>query len=258
MDYVCQWPRAIPRRIHLSVKHRDDIPRSVIENWETLNPGFEVVVHGDAECMVFLESCFGKSHLKFFQSIRDGAIKCDFWRACFMYQCGGVYADADTRPVVSLSELVTSKLVFLTSGSSGSVWGEECVNPIIIIAQPRLSLLLDCINSMLRMQDRAYKYWDYSICYHLAKQLKELILAFAWNQSRVYDLQDGQYKFLHEDKSDETTGPITKWENTLVMYNHNPSLWVHGKGFINAVGRRGCGENASSLKRKYARMMADG
>ena len=158
MDYLCQWPQGIPQLIHLSVDHRDNIPESVIQQWKTLNPGFEVVVHGDAECIEFLSTCFGHSHSEFFQFIPDGAIKCDFWRACYMYHYGGVYVDADTRPVVPLSDLVTSKLAFLTSGSSGSTWGQECVNPIIIIAWSRLPLLLNCINSMLGMRTQPYAY----------------------------------------------------------------------------------------------------
>ena len=87
----------------LTARDPSVLPEKVLRSWIDLNPGLRFEVSSDADCLAYLRSAWGERHARFFESIRDGPIKADFWRAAKLYRDGGVYTDVDLQPVLPLS-----------------------------------------------------------------------------------------------------------------------------------------------------------
>ena len=132
----------IPKNIYISHKTKDEVVKYCQPLWTRLNPEYTFHAYGNDECINFLMVNFGRLYVNIFNSIKDGPIKCDFWRVCILYINGGVYADADIQPLVPIREMLENNVHFMTSG----VYTFAKVNPHIIISTPRNPILKDCID----------------------------------------------------------------------------------------------------------------
>lgn len=70
--------------------------------WLDLNPNYSMVWFTDQMCDDFMFN-MGKRIYKAYKSIRPGAYKADFWRACILYKNGGIYIDSYTEPFYSMA-----------------------------------------------------------------------------------------------------------------------------------------------------------
>lgn len=75
--------------------------RKSLESWKS-QPGFQYLYYDDNHCKDFLLEHYGRRHFDVFQSISIGAFKSDFFRYCWMYKMGGIYADLDSTCLVTL------------------------------------------------------------------------------------------------------------------------------------------------------------
>ena len=89
----------IPRVI---VQFWDDsraIPSDVsecLDSWEPLaERGFTRVLFDDHAARRFISSRLGAPHVEAFDRCRHPAMRCDYFRLCYISQCGGFYIDAD-------------------------------------------------------------------------------------------------------------------------------------------------------------------
>ena len=73
--------------------------------WVTLNPEYTMIWHDNDNCKKFMKSQ-GKRVYKAWKKIIPTAYKADFWRACQLYETGGVYADSYTCPYTSINEMI--------------------------------------------------------------------------------------------------------------------------------------------------------
>ena len=107
----------IPKIIYQS--YRDsNLPLSYRDNsllLQKLNPGYRYEFFDDQRCREFLLEVFGPVHAKAFDDLVPGAFKCDLWRYAMLYTTGGIYLDLDIAPLVSLSEVITSELTFISA-----------------------------------------------------------------------------------------------------------------------------------------------
>ena len=155
----------IPKNIYLSYKTKD-IPEYIIKNWIALNPDYNVILYDNIDCIEFLLKYFGQEYVDIFNYIKDGPIKCDFWRICILYQFGGVYCDIDVEPLVSINSIINMATVpvsFITC--TGRSYLTLNVNPHLIITIPNHHLLKKCIDVYLDLYrtKKTYEYWKWSI-----------------------------------------------------------------------------------------------
>ena len=196
----------IPKNIYICFKHKH-LPPKVIANWKKLNPDFNVFLFDDNDCIRFLTEYYGPRFAYIFDSIPDGAIKSDFWRVCVLYKMGGVYADADIEPLISISQFVQPGIHMLTSHS---MWGPkvnvgsgpDALNPHFIIAEAGSPVLKKCIDSYLQLSstNTMYNYWLWSITGIMAAALRDVTMKNVINSKPTEVITDDGLKlqFLHE------------------------------------------------------------
>lgn len=88
------------------------IPRRIVQYWNTATPpgevtalmqswqaaeGFDYTRMDRQQAQGFLRESFGAGHARAFQLANSPAEECDFFRLCWLYKHGGIYADADDK-----------------------------------------------------------------------------------------------------------------------------------------------------------------
>jgi len=89
----------IPKMIVQFWHNSDRIPKDVQECLDTWKPlathGFDRLIFDDqkARCFIFTE--FGSTHVEAFDLCYHPAMRCDYFRLCYILSSGGFYVDAD-------------------------------------------------------------------------------------------------------------------------------------------------------------------
>ncbi len=72
--------------------------RECIDSWQPLaRSGFERVLFDDARARRFISKAFGWTFVAAFDRCHHPAMRCDYFRLCFLLARGGFYVDADER-----------------------------------------------------------------------------------------------------------------------------------------------------------------
>ena len=79
--------------------------KNCYQRWLELNPGLTIEWFNNRDCLRFMKTQ-GEILLRTYQTLRPGAFKADLFRLCILYERGGVYADSNTLPYVSLREMM--------------------------------------------------------------------------------------------------------------------------------------------------------
>jgi mannosyltransferase OCH1-like enzyme len=91
--------RVIPRVVIQFWHDRGDIPtdvRDCLDSWAPLvGHGFRRVVFDDRSARRFICRRFGRRHIAAFDLCHHPAMRCDFFRMCYVFDLGGFYLDAD-------------------------------------------------------------------------------------------------------------------------------------------------------------------
>jgi hypothetical protein len=70
--------------------------KECLNSWETLrNEGFIIKLFSNKSARVFIRNEFSEKYLKAFDKCHHPAMKCDYFRLCYIYCKGGFYVDAD-------------------------------------------------------------------------------------------------------------------------------------------------------------------
>ena len=91
------------KKIYMTYKNQ--VPEKVFNRWQNLNPDYEIDFSLDDDCINFLKCNFNEYIVNLFKSIKRGMFKADLWRLCKIYMNGGVYADVDLVPYLSIDSL---------------------------------------------------------------------------------------------------------------------------------------------------------
>jgi len=151
----------IPKIIHICHKSIHAIEKYA-RKWIEINPEYELRLYDDDMCKDFLLKEFGQTHVDIFDYIKDGPIKCDFWRVCILFKYGGVYADADIVPFVPLRDYINPTTTFVTCVSNYD--GNTNYNPHFIMCEPGNIKIYRCIQWYNIFYSRKnYEYWAWSI-----------------------------------------------------------------------------------------------
>ena len=90
---------AIPRVIIQFWHDSDALPvdvRDCLDSWNPLKIlGFRRVLFDDNRARAFICSEFGGSYVTAFDQCHHPAMRCDYFRLCYIYKYGGFYIDAD-------------------------------------------------------------------------------------------------------------------------------------------------------------------
>ncbi|KAJ3111719.1 hypothetical protein HDU96_005439 [Phlyctochytrium bullatum] len=134
----------IPRTIHLTVPDKTQADSAVhhkISQWRSLNPGFEVILHDDADMAKFVRDEVDREFpgaAAVYTGFRRNVERADFWRYLIVYLKGGVYIDSDVEPLRPLEEWTAGFLrpppnATATAGANASV----PIRPYAVYAPPR-------------------------------------------------------------------------------------------------------------------------
>jgi mannosyltransferase OCH1-like enzyme len=156
-----------PKIIYLIHKTKDLLTKSV-SCWQELNPEYKILTYDDIDCRQFLLEHYGEIFCNIFDFIKDGAIKCDFFRVCVLYISGGIYVDADILPKVPLSEFIEDDIDFATCISYNYKTNTVAwqYNPQFILVKKLDTTLYKIIEKYvdLYIKQTPYSYWYWSIC----------------------------------------------------------------------------------------------
>jgi len=153
--------------IHITNKTLDKL-ENIKNQWLFLNPDYKIELYDDSKCLIFLEKYYGKKYCDIFNYIKDGPIKSDFFRVCILYIYGGVYVDADIKPLVPLDNYIDHDVDFATCISYNYLIDCKAFNynPHFIISKKYNSFLYNTIQLYENYYDnnKLYSYWEWSIC----------------------------------------------------------------------------------------------
>ena len=217
----------IPKVIYITYKTVDAIPVRVIDKLQRMNPAYTIRTFGNSECAEFLRMYWSVAHAAFFDSIKDGPIKADFWRACVVYTFGGVYLDADVDLLQPLDSLLQPNVELCTPASMN----KKHVNPILLAAKPGSSIVKRCVDLMFNMRHEKYSYWEYSICKHLCAALREVFPVIP-NKSGIYTSGNTRVQILRENPWRFKKDAKTSWLGRVVMNNHASDTGYRKHAFI--------------------------
>ena len=92
-------PMAIPKVIIQFWHDANAIPADVqecLDSWKPLaSRGFKFVLFDDYEARLFIARRFGSSYTTAFDRCHHPAMRCDYFRLCYLVTYGGFYVDAD-------------------------------------------------------------------------------------------------------------------------------------------------------------------
>jgi Glycosyltransferase sugar-binding region containing DXD motif len=82
-------------------------------SWIEKNPEYEYRLFDDRGIYEFIRQEF-PNYLRAYNKIKHGAVKADLWRYLIVYKYGGVYADLDSKCVVSLRDWIDPESMWVT------------------------------------------------------------------------------------------------------------------------------------------------
>jgi mannosyltransferase OCH1-like enzyme len=122
---------------------KPDIPsdvRGVMLSWTSHNPDLAYTCFDDDSARRFLQTHYGSNIVLTYDACHHPAMKADYFRVAFLYQAGGLYADADElclRPLEHI--LVAAEEAEIVAVLSGDLPGY--VHNFFLAARPRSRIL---------------------------------------------------------------------------------------------------------------------
>ena len=185
----------IPKVIYLCYKTKN-IPDYIIPNWKKIYPNYEIKLYDNNDCINFLKTEFGQEHVDVFNFLKDGPIKADFWRVCIIYKYGGMYADIDIEPFVSIETILENDTTYVTVISVSN----NSITPEILVSDKNNYILKECIDKYIEMyrNKKPYEYWTYSICGIMTDVFKNNFNTLLDKDGIYYDKKNNKYQLLKE------------------------------------------------------------
>ncbi len=116
------------------------------ELWIEKNKDLKYTYYDDSDCINFFKTYYDNSFVDIFNDIKQGALKCDFFRICYLYIFGGYYCDIDMKPLESFNNFIEDNVEFSSVVDSSRM---NCFNAFIY-SKPRHQILMDSILAFLR------------------------------------------------------------------------------------------------------------
>ena len=213
---LCKNIMTIPKTIYICDKIISEKLKTYSHNWLDLNPEYELKLYDNELCEKFLFEEFSELHCDIFKFIPDGPIKSDFWRCCILYKYGGVYADADIKPLLPLKDVIEEDcdLVLPLSYYAG-------FNPHFIMAnagEPLLKYLIDKYIDYYTNNKKPYDYQGWSICRILDIVVNENQILNAHTKEGIYIIDNKKYQLLQDVFGDHYYDNHCVYNNNKLFY----------------------------------------
>lgn len=206
--------------IHITYKSIEKL-LDIKKQWIELNPEYTVILYDDNDCKNFLLEYYGQLFCDIFDYIKDGPIKSDFFRVCVLYIYGGIYVDADIKPLVPLNTFLENDIEFCTCVSYNykKKYLEWAYNPHFIVSKKFNYNLYDTIQKYVYYYNQKiqYSYWGWSVC----KLLTNINIDFDYksNDKNIFIYNNRKYQFLLENA--ESNDNIVLNCNNISEYKAN-------------------------------------
>ena len=158
--------KEVPNSVIITYKRKKDIPSTLKDKIKEYDSKMKIVLYDDNDCSKFLRDNYGLKYSRYFQQIKDGPIKADYFRVFYINKMGGFYLDADVVINKSLGEYKHESKVTVPT----SCWiykGQERtkLNPLFFSAPPEHPVLFYAVEIYKRLFNNGiqYSYWNYSI-----------------------------------------------------------------------------------------------
>lgn len=93
------YSNAIPKLIIQFWNNLNELPEDVqecLESWNSFCPNkFKRILFDDQMAQNFIENRFSSKYVEAYKLCHHPAMRCDYFRLCFIYDIGGFYVDAD-------------------------------------------------------------------------------------------------------------------------------------------------------------------
>jgi mannosyltransferase OCH1-like enzyme len=136
----------IPNNIILTWKDLS-FPYYIIKNIENLNKDKNIRIFTDHDIKNFLTLEYGSEYVDYFNRIKHGYNKGDFFRYCYLYKYGGYYCDIDIEHILPISEYIQKNTKFFTIMSCLS--GGH-IFQALLFTEPNHQIIKDCIDDMFK------------------------------------------------------------------------------------------------------------
>lgn len=214
----------IPRLIFQSWKSNAFNERlcNLILDWSIRNPEYDYFLFDDKAVDNFIRLEYGPEIFSSYACVKVGAAKCDVWRLLVIYSFGGVYFDADVKPLSSFKDwnwgeerdVVTAKSC--TTAKRHLPIG--CAHQWGLIYAPRHRVIYDAItetitNLAARTADNVYdiSFWSY---YHAWRN-------GPYNQSYMpgwIEEMGGRVRFQDDKAKDDMVSDNGHWQKAKQMW----------------------------------------
>jgi mannosyltransferase OCH1-like enzyme len=118
------------------------------KKWLDLNPNYTIIWYDDDDCEQFMKN-FGDKEYQAWKKLIPTAYKSDLWRACLLYQYGGVYIDCYATPKVSIDEIIKLTKMKNEYFISACDFEENRIHNGFMIATKHHPILKSYINNMI-------------------------------------------------------------------------------------------------------------
>lgn len=214
---------SIPKTIYICNKTISDNLKNYSNNWLVLNPEYELKLYDNELCEQFLLEEFSELHCDIFKFIVDGPIKSDFWRCCILYKYGGIYADADIKPLLPLRDVVDADSQFVTCLSYYGGF-----NLHFIMATAGEPLLKHLIYKYIEYYTNKipYDYWPWSICrlFDAVTNENKILLNSEYNKEGIYNIDNKKYQLLQDMFGEHYYDNHCLYNNKKLFYTRT-SVW---------------------------------
>ncbi len=120
-----------------------DIPsdvRGVMLSWTAQHPNADYTIFNDASARRFIEAHFGAQMVQTYDACHHAAMKADYFRIAWLYQAGGIYADADELCLRPLGHILSAaEDADIVAVLAGDIPGY--VHNFFLAARPRSPIL---------------------------------------------------------------------------------------------------------------------
>jgi len=125
-----------------------DIPPCVQEtmrSWRDLNPSFQYQIFDDQSAQDFIKAYHSSEVLKAFRTANHPAMRSDLFRLAYLYECGGVYADADDLCINSIAEFIGEGLDLILIQEPTGIIGNN-----FLAVKPKHTFIQYALNSIVK------------------------------------------------------------------------------------------------------------
>lgn len=158
----------IQNKIILTFKD-NNIPRYVFDNIKSLNSDKEILFFDDQDVKKFLLNEYDSSYVDFFNSLKLGCTKGDFFRYCYLYKYGGYYCDIDIYHLISIKDYIDTKTEFFSVNSQA----KNTTFQALLFCVDSHPIIQNCIKDIMKPESKNDLY--YSTTSDMYKNIKKYL-----------------------------------------------------------------------------------